>query len=324
MSRLTLWALSAFNPSRYPQRPPIKRRRANDQDMTMHDTSTQSTGGSPVRIPRSRSSLVLAVASIVGLAAFLYPFVLPGVEQLGDENAAHGELAPLLFAGVTVLCLVAMLTTIADDHGGVARSKTVALLGVLVAIDATLRLVPSLAGASPIFLLIMLVGAVFGAAMGFQMGALTLLLSAFLTGGIGPWLPFQMLGAGWIGMTAGWVPRFASPRRRLLALALFGGVWGLLFGVLMNIWFWPFTAPGAGADASLYWSPDLSAGETIARYARFYLVTSLAFDAFRAVGNIVLVLALGGPILRLLERYKARFGWEPWVSLPPDPAIDPH
>jgi energy-coupling factor transport system substrate-specific component len=285
----------------------VKEDRMATQPTTPHDPG-----------PRARSSLVLLVASLVGLAAFLYPFVLPGLVQLSDENAAHGQLAPLLFAGVTVLCLVAMLVTIADDHGGVARSKTVALLGVLVAIDATLRLVPSIAGASPVFLLIMLVGAVFGAAMGFQMGALTILLSAFITGGIGPWLPFQMLGAGWIGMTAGWLPRFASDSRRLVALALFGGVWGLLFGMLMNIWFWPFAAPGAGADASLYWTPDLSVGETLARYARFYLATSLGFDTVRAVGNVVLVLALGRPILRLLERYRARFGWEPWIDLPAD------
>jgi len=264
---------------------------------------------------RSSSTLVLAVASLGGLAAFLYPFLLPGLQQLSDENAAHTESAPLIFAGITVLCLVAMLVTIAEDHGGVSRSKTVALLGVLVAIDATLRLVPSLAGASPVFLLIMLVGMVFGASMGFQMGALTILLSGFLTGGIGPWLPFQMLGAGWIGMTAGWLPRIESPRRRLVMLACFGGIWGLLFGALMNIWFWPFTAPGASADSSLYWNPGLSVGETLARYGRFYLVTSLAFDAFRAAGNVILVLALGGPTLRLLERYRSRFGWEPWESM---------
>ena len=266
-----------------------------------------------------RAAVVLAAASLIGVGAFLYPFILPGIRQLGDGNAAHGELAPILFAGVTVLCLVAMLVTIADDHGGVARSKTVALLGVLVAIDATLRLVPSLAGASPIFLLIMLVGAVFGASIGFQMGALTLLLSAFITGGIGPWLPFQMLAAGWLGMTAGWLPRPASPRGRLLLLAAFGALWGLLFGVLMNLWFWPFTAPGAGADASLYWSPELSAGETIARYGRFYIVTSLGFDMLRAIGNVVLTLVLGGPILRLLERYRSRFGWEPWADDAPEP-----
>ncbi|MBA2454040.1 MAG: hypothetical protein H0V47_12770, partial [Chloroflexia bacterium] len=29
----------------------------------------------------------------------------------------------------------------------------------------------------------------------------------------------------------------------------------------------------------------------------------------------VLVLVLGGPILRLLERYRRRFNWEPWQEL---------
>lgn len=171
--------------------------------------------------------------------------------------------------------------------------------------------------------LIMLVGAVFGPLMGFQMGALTLLLSGFITGGIGPWLPFQMLACGWIGMTAGWLPALRSERSRVVMLAIFGAVWGLLFGALMNIWFWPFTAPGAGADSSLYWSPDLSMAETVARYARFYVVTSLPFDAFRAIGNIVLVLILGRPILRLLERYRARFSWEPWEPLDEERQAEP-
>jgi energy-coupling factor transport system substrate-specific component len=263
----------------------------------------------------STSTLVLAVASLAGLGAFLYPFILPGLSRGQDDSAAHGEAAPLIFAGVTVLALVAMLVTIADEHGGAARSRTVALLGVLVAIDATLRLVPSMAGASPVFLLIILVGAVFGASMGFQMGALTILLSAFITGGIGPWLPFQMLASGWMGMTAGWLPKPATMGRRLAIIAAFGAAWGLLFGALMNIWFWPFTAPGAGADASLYWEPGLAMDETLRRYARFYAVTSLGFDALRAIGNVVLVLALGGPIIRLLDRYRARFGWEPWEAM---------
>jgi energy-coupling factor transport system substrate-specific component len=185
----------------------------------------------------------------------------------------------------------------------------------MVALDATLRLVPSVLGASPIFLLIILVGVVFGASMGFQMGVLTLLFSALITGGLGPWLPFQMLGAGWVGLTAGWLPQRGSLRSRVIVIAIFGAAWGLLFGALMNLWFWPFAAPGLEADAGLYWSPDLSATESIARYFRFYAVTSLGFDLARSIGNIVLVLIFGGPILRLFERYRSRFAWEPWTSL---------
>ncbi len=262
----------------------------------------------------NRSTWSLVLATIVGLIAFLYPFALPGIEQITDDSAANSAGAPLLFAAVVVVVLVVTLSTLSDDAVGVDRSRTVALLGVLVAIDATLRLVPSVAGASPVFLLIMLVGAVFGPSMGFQMGTLTLLVSAFITGGIGPWLPFQMLASGWVGMTAGFLPRHESLRRRVIDLAIFGAIWGLLFGALMNLWFWPFTAPGVDADSALYWHADLSLIETIQRYGRFYLVTSLPFDIFRAIGNVVLILLLGTPILKLLERYRTRFRWQPWQS----------
>jgi len=256
----------------------------------------------------------LAVATVVGIAAFLYPFVLPGIRQVTDDSSAHSGAAPLLFAAVVGVVLLVTLASLADDAVGVERSRMVALLGVLVAIDATLRLVPSIAGASPVFLLIMLVGAVFGPVLGFQMGTLTLLVSAFITGGIGPWLPFQMLASGWVGMSAGLLPRHNSMRRRVIDLALFGATWGILFGALMNLWFWPFTAPGAGADSALYWQPDLPLIETLSRYGKFYVVTSLGFDVFRAVGNVVLVLLLGKPILRLLERYRTQFRWQPWES----------
>lgn len=260
----------------------------------------------------NRISWSLVLATVVGLAAFFYPFILPGIEQVTDDSAANAQAAPLLFAVVVIAVMVVTLMSLADDAAGVSRSRTVALLGVLVAIDATVRLVPSMAGASPVFLLIMLVGAVFGASFGFQMGALTLLVSAFITGGIGPWLPFQMLACGWVGMTAGLLPRHSSMRRRIVDLAIFGAIWGLAFGALMNLYFWPFTAPGVEADSTLYWQPGLSLIETIDRYLHFYVVTSLAFDIFRAVGNVVLVVLLGAPILKLLDRYRLRFTWQPW------------
>ena len=263
---------------------------------------------------RSGAGPVTVVASLIGLVAFGYPFVLPSLARGGDQTG-HAADAPLVFAVVTALCLVAIAAELGAAGAPVAASKTVALLGVLVATDATLRLAPSFLGASPIFLLIVLVGTVFGSAFGFQMGALTMLVSAFLTGGLGPWLPYQMLGAGWVGMTAGWLPRPADPRRRLLLLAVFGALWGFLYGALLNLWFWPFSAPGVGTVAGLYWQPGMAFGETISRYVRFYLVTSLGFDLFRAAGNAALVLALGGPALRVLERFRRRFAWESWVPL---------
>jgi len=288
-------------------------------------------GSTPARVTTSfnplawlsPARLLLIAVSLVGLAGFLYPFILPAITQSDATSQAHADDAPLLIAVVTGLALAVVLATVSEDETGASRSRMVALLGVLVAIDATLRLVPTVLGASPVFLLITLVGAVFGASFGFQMGALTLLISAFLTGGMGPWLPYQMLGAAWVGMTAGWLPRGGGERRRLILLAGFAALWGLLFGALMNLWFWPFGAPGAGEAGDIYWTPGLSLMETVERYGRFYLVTSLGFDLFRAVGNVVLVLILGGPILRLLERYRRRFSWEPWQEMERDHDRDP-
>lgn len=273
---------------------------------------TDQTGRSGVAGRRQGAGAVVLAASIAGLAAFLYPFILPAIEQAagGRVNAtAHAADAPLVFALVAGACLVAIAFEISQSatRRGEA-AKIVALLGALVAIDAALRLAPSFLGATPVFLLIVLAGVVFGPSFGFAMGALTLLVSAFLTGGVGPWLPYQMLGAGWVGMTAGWLPQPRGVRWRLAVIAGFAGVWGLLFGALLNLWFWPYAAPGADGSA-IAWEPGLGVVEALQRYLAFYLTTSLAFDAFRAVGNVVLVVALGAPLLGVLERYRRRFGW---------------
>ena len=92
------------------------------------------------------------------------------------------------------------------------------------------------------------------------MGALTLCVSALITGGLGPWLPYQMLGAGWVGLTAGWLPHggVVGGRRQLLMLAAFGALWGFLYGGILNLTEWPFAAPGLtsapGSTGSRAWA----------------------------------------------------------------------
>jgi energy-coupling factor transport system substrate-specific component len=264
---------------------------------------------------RFPGSPLILLASAVGGLAFLYPFLLPLVGE-PERIAQRGIEVPLLFALLALTCLLVIIFDAQSRTTGYgpSASKMVALLGVLVALDAALRLVPSLLGASPIFLLIILAGYAYGPDFGFLMGALTLLVSAFLTGGIGPWLVFQMLTAGWIGMTAGWLPRLGG-WRELALLCGFGAVWGFLYGAIMNLWSWPFAAPGLEQPAGLYWVPGMTALETARTYAQFYLVTSLFYDVFRAAGNVVLLLLLARPLLRLLDRYRARFSWQPWEAV---------
>lgn len=247
---------------------------------------------------------ILIAVSAIGLMAITLPFLVSAIGQ--DSSGQPRVLESSLLLGVTVGA--ALLLTIGQlfrPVNGGSASRIVVLLGVLVAIDATLRLIPSLLGASPIFALIMLVGYVFGARIGFVMGVMTLLLSAAVTAGIGPWLPFQMLCAGWIGMGAGWLPH----DRGRSSLIVFGAATGFAFGAVMNLYSWPYAAPGSTSDVGLYWNPTLNLFESLQRYASFYLATSLLHDATRAAANVIILLILGQPVIRLLQRYQTRSSW---------------
>lgn len=264
------------------------------------------------------SRWLVLLASLLGLGVYLYPFALPAITQTASGSARTGE-APVLLCLLLILCIVAILREVDPMRSGEGASKIVALLAALVAIGALSRLIPSFLGATPIFLLVILAGYVFGPAFGFQVGALTLAVSAFVTGGIGPWVPYQMLGVGWVGMGAGFLPQSSDRRRQFVWLGGYGAASGLIFGALLNLWFWPFAAPGGEVSAGLAWSPDLTFTESLRRYVTFYMVTSFWFDLFRAVGNVVLIVALARPVLGTLERYRDRFHWEVWS---PAAAVD--
>jgi energy-coupling factor transport system substrate-specific component len=92
-------------------------------------------------------------------------------------------------------------------------------------------------------------------------------------------------------------------------LAGYGAVVGFLFGALMNLYSWPFAAPGADIEQSLYWVPGLSLTETIERYWRFYLTTSLVYDAARAIATAALLLLAGPAIVRMLLRFRLQVSW---------------
>jgi energy-coupling factor transport system substrate-specific component len=92
--------------------------------------------------------------------------------------------------------------------------------------------------------------------------------------------------------------------QEIVALCGYGYVACLLFGALMNIYFWPF-----GGAGPLGWQPGLSFAETLQRYWAYYVVQSLAWDALRAISTAVLIALLGRPLLRLLRRFRSRFFW---------------
>jgi energy-coupling factor transport system substrate-specific component len=256
------------------------------------------------RPPAFLSAGIIAMASLLGLGAFLYPFFRPSIQASG--MMAHASDAPLLFVLLLVLCLGAVFASLT---GGQLTSKMVAVLGILTALGAVLRIIPGPAGFNAIFLLPILAGYCYGSTFGFLLGALSLLVSALIGGGVGPWLPYQMLSTGWVGMMSGWLPEFRTHRRwEPVMLAAWGFALGLIFGALMNIWFWPFLA--GGAQPGQGWQPGMSIWPTLRNYLAFYIATSLWWDLGRAIGNALLLLLLGAPVLKVLRRFRSRFRFE--------------
>ena len=157
-----------------------------------------------------RSALVLLLASAAGLAVFVWPLLI----SPRPDAAGHTTDAPLIFVLTLPVLVVVVLAEISS--GGI-DAKALAMLGVLSAVNAALRpLGAGTAGIETVFFLLVLAGRVFGPGFGFVLGSTSLFASALLTAGVGPWLPFQMLAASWVGLGAGLLPRApaAGPRSR--------------------------------------------------------------------------------------------------------------
>jgi energy-coupling factor transport system substrate-specific component len=92
----------------------------------------------------------------------------------------------------------------------------------------------------------------------------------------------------------------------VLVVATYSFVVGLAFGLVMNLWFWPFASYG----------PEVSyvAGDPFAanagRYLVFYVTTSLPWDIGRAVLSALVVLLAGSALLRALRRASRRAAFD--------------
>ncbi|EST24029.1 ECF transporter S component [Streptomyces roseochromogenus] len=254
-----------------------------------------------------RSIAALALVSAVGVLAFGWPFLAPPASQL----SAHAQDAPWLFAGLLVLLVAVVAATISESDLG---PKAVAMLGVLAATGAALRPIGAgTAGIEPMFFLMVLSGRVLGPGFGFTLGSVTMFASALLTGGVGPWLPFQMLSMGWFTMGAGLLPGPVRLRGRLelLLLAGYGFLAAFAYGTVMNLAGWPFMG-AAASDISF--DAHASVPANLARFVAYCLATSLGWDLGRAVCTVVLTFVLGPAVLRALRRATRRAAFETAVT----------
>src|SRR5438309_1184852 len=148
--------------------------------------------GMRTRVAAHAEDVVLLALTTAGFGLFLAPL------SLGSRFPQPVLLFSTL---VAVSALVALAVALQTHH---LSTRLLAILAALVAIDATLRLVivVGLLGFSPIFFLVIAGGFVMGPSFGFASGALTLLLSAVLTAGLGPWLPTRC----WPPAGSAWAP----------------------------------------------------------------------------------------------------------------------
>ena len=252
------------------------------------------------------TNLIIFVLGFLSLAA---PFVLPQARNSGAHNASF----PIMISLIIGLCLIIVFYEIQIS---IIDNKMIAFLGVLIAINAAIRFlenaIPGPAGFSPTFFLIILIGYTFGGRMGFLMGAMTMFVSALITGGVGPWLPGQMITAGWVGQSSvlvKWIVRsfnWSDKPGEVVLLSVFGAVWGLLYGAIMNLWFWPFLGAASGQS----WLQNAGFLENVGRYSTYYLATSLVWDIARSVGNVLTLAFLTRPVLKVFHRFKIRFSFQ--------------
>lgn len=254
---------------------------------------------------RRRGAAALTVASVAGLVCVGWPFLVsPG-------RIGQGLVPPLMFGLLLLLVLAVVLAELAD--GGI-DTKAVALLGVLSAVGAALRpLGAGTAGIETVFFTVVLAGRVYGPGFGFVLGSTTIFTSALVTGGVGPWMPYQMFGAAWVGMGAGLLPR-ASGRREILLLAAYGAVSAYAYGLAVNLSSWPWAVD---PHSSIAYLPGAALLTNLGRYVAYDATTSLGWDTGRAVTNIVALGAFGRPLLATLRRAARRAAFDAPVTFAP-------
>ncbi len=112
-----------------------------------------------------------------------------------------------------------------------------------------------------------------------------------------------MLGAAWVAAGAGLLPRGLRGRAELAALAAYGVITALAYGLLLNLSFWPFAL---GGDTDISFQPGDAVIENLRRLVAFSLSTSLGWDVGRAITTAALVVVAGPVLLRTLRRASRR------------------
>lgn len=239
----------------------------------------------------------VVLTSLVSILAFTWPLFVPeslfGLAVTQENYWVFFALVPL-----------SLLLLAWEINRGAIEIKSIALLAVLSALAAALRQIGAGAvGIEPMWFIIILSARVFGPTFGFALGSIGMTLSALITGGIGPWLPFQIIAASWIGLFAGLLPRRIRGRGEIALLMVAALVSGMAFGFLMDLQMWPWLL---GTQTSLSFVPGDGIMVNLERFIAFHFITAMAWDIPRSLLTATLIGITGAPILNALRRTERR------------------
>lgn len=246
------------------------------------------------------SKVAIALAGLSSLLMFAWPLVI------STNNQRENALAQSVFIALMPIIIVLTLVEFATGEIG---SRQLAILGVLTAVNAVIRLLGAgTAGIETAFFLIIIGGYVFRSSFGFILGSTSILVSALLGAGVGPWLPFQMMAAGLVGLAAGALPRFKRTFAQVITLISFAVIASFTYGALMTLWNWPFLA---GADSSVSYIGGAPLLTNLTQFLKYELVTGgLLWDTGRAVTTSILIALTAPALLATLKRAANRAGFE--------------
>lgn len=245
------------------------------------------------------SGMSILLAGIGSVLMFSWPLLISA------SSAVEADVAQVVFIALMPVMLLLILVEVATGEIG---SKQIALLGVLIALNAVIRLLGAgTAGIETAFFLIIIAGYIFGSGFGFLLGTGSLLVSALITGGVGPWLPFQMMAAGLIGIGAGLLPKFKPRAGKLAVLIVYAIPASFAYGFLMTLWNWPFLA---GSESSISYLAGAGALDNLLRFVQFQILTGgLIWDLGRAITTIALIAITGPLLLGSLQRAASKAGF---------------
>jgi energy-coupling factor transport system substrate-specific component len=228
-------------------------------------------------------------------AVFLLALVgLGGALALGFADG-QWVLAAVLLGGALTLAVAGYV------ESGPDSAKEVAIVATLSALAVGGRLlVHPFPGVQPMTVMVVATGTAFGLRIGLAVGAMGALVSNFFLLQ-GPWTPWQMLLWGGCG-AAGALARPLLGRR--LAFALFCALLGVAFSSGMDVfdWWYRYAHTWAGLTLSL--------------------TTGLPYSLAHGVGNLLIGLAVGPELRRMLARFARRLHteveWHDIAALAPE------